>query len=366
MAETLGLTVQFVTSFHRCGNNVGDECFIDLPPWIVEIGRRDSNIFFKDQYGDADPEYITFGADDERIFRGRTPIDIYRDFFQAIANTFSQWMPKTINEIQVGLGPTGELRYPAYQLRDGKWEYCGIGEFQCYDRFLLVKLKNSSIAAGKPEWGLRGPTNAGHYNSRPEETQFFNGGFDDYQSPYGKFFLSWYFDELKHHARKILRQAKGVFGPRGVNIAAKVAGIHWWYNTPHHAAEVTTGYYNTGGRNAYYELAQLFAETNTTFCFTCLEMKNQDYCASAPETLVRQTMEATESNRIAYSGENAIEVCQGECRAQDFDQIVRIARSMRKPMKHFTYLRLRDSMFSPGNWEIFTSFVRRMQNPDLA
>mgnify|MGYP002776173952 FL=1 len=35
----------------------------------------------------------------------------------------------TIVEIEVGLGPCGELRYPSYPERHG-WKYPGIGEFQ--------------------------------------------------------------------------------------------------------------------------------------------------------------------------------------------------------------------------------------------
>lgn len=35
----------------------------------------------------------------------------------------------SISEIEVGLGPCGELRYPSYPERNG-WRYPGIGEFQ--------------------------------------------------------------------------------------------------------------------------------------------------------------------------------------------------------------------------------------------
>lgn len=34
-----------------------------------------------------------------------------------------------IAEIEVGLGPCGELRYPSYPAKYG-WKYPGIGEFQ--------------------------------------------------------------------------------------------------------------------------------------------------------------------------------------------------------------------------------------------
>ena len=36
---------------------------------------------------------------------------------------------KIISEIEVGLGPCGELRYPSYPAKHD-WKYPGIGEFQ--------------------------------------------------------------------------------------------------------------------------------------------------------------------------------------------------------------------------------------------
>lgn len=42
--------------------------------------------------------------------------------------------PITLQEIQVGMGPCGELRYPSYPESNGTWKFPGIGEFQCYDK----------------------------------------------------------------------------------------------------------------------------------------------------------------------------------------------------------------------------------------
>lgn len=58
----------------------------------------------------------------------------------------------TITELTVGMGPAGELRYPAYPEGDGRWRFPGVGEFQCYDRFMLQDLKENALAAGRPEW----------------------------------------------------------------------------------------------------------------------------------------------------------------------------------------------------------------------
>jgi hypothetical protein len=43
-----------------------------------------------------------------------------------------------ITEVTVGMGPAGELRYPAYPEGDGRWRFPGVGEYQCYDKYMLV------------------------------------------------------------------------------------------------------------------------------------------------------------------------------------------------------------------------------------
>lgn len=59
---------------------------------------------------------------------------------------------KVITEITVGMGPAGELRYPSYPEGDGRWCFPGVGEFQCYDKYMLQKLKVAAIEIGTPEW----------------------------------------------------------------------------------------------------------------------------------------------------------------------------------------------------------------------
>ncbi len=41
--------------------------------------------------------------------------------------SMAEYLPGTITVIEVGLGPSGELRYPAYRL---PWKIPGVGEFQ--------------------------------------------------------------------------------------------------------------------------------------------------------------------------------------------------------------------------------------------
>lgn len=49
-------------------------------------------------------------------------------------------------------------------------------------QYMLCSLKAAAKNYGHPEWGNTGPTDAGEYNSWPEETNFFKrqcGGWND-------------------------------------------------------------------------------------------------------------------------------------------------------------------------------------------
>ncbi|ONK70865.1 uncharacterized protein A4U43_C04F2320 [Asparagus officinalis] len=64
----------------------------------------------------------------------RSPVQCYADFMRAFRDEFRPLLGSTIVEIQVGMGPAGELRYPSYPELGGTWKFPGIGAFQCYDR----------------------------------------------------------------------------------------------------------------------------------------------------------------------------------------------------------------------------------------
>lgn len=57
-----------------------------------------------------------------------------------------------ITELTVGMGPAGELRYPSYPEGDGRWRFPGVGEFQCFDRYMLASLKSAALDVGEPAW----------------------------------------------------------------------------------------------------------------------------------------------------------------------------------------------------------------------
>eukprot|EP01018_Ginkgo_biloba_P037973 Gb_14164 [translate_table: standard] len=275
MVSKHGLKLQAVMSFHQCGGNVGDSCNIPLPYWVVEEIKKNPDMVYTDTSGRRNQEYISLGCDTLPLLKGRSPIQVYADCMRSFRDTFSEFLGKVIVEIQVGMGPCGELRYPSYPESNGTWRFPGIGEFQCYDKYMKSSLKACAEAIGKSEWGSDGPRDSGHYNQFPEETGFFRRE-GTWNTEYGKFFLQWYSEMLIAHGDRVLTAAEAVFKGSEVKLSGKVAGIHWHYGTRSHAAELTAGYYNTRETDGYIPIARLFSKHGVVLNFTCFEMKDSE------------------------------------------------------------------------------------------
>ncbi|CAN6304942.1 unnamed protein product [Urochloa humidicola] len=366
MARKAGLKVQAVMSFHQCGGNVGDSVTIPLPRWAVEEMEKDNDLCYTDQWGRRNFEYVSLGCDAMPVLKGRTPVECYTDFMRAFRDHFADYLGNTIVEIQVGMGPAGELRYPSYPESNGTWRFPGIGAFQCNDRYMLSSLKAAAEAAGKPEWGHGGPTDAGSYNNWPEDTLFFRRENGGWSSEYGDFFLSWYSQMLLEHGDRILTGATSVFSASPVEVSVKVAGIHWHYGTRSHAPELTAGYYNTRHRDGYLPIARLLARHGAVLNFTCVEMRDHEQPQEAqcmPEALVRQVGAAARAAGVGLAGENALPRYDGAAH----DQVVATAADPRDAvdrMVAFTYLRMGADLFHPDNWRGFAAFVRRMSGAE--
>jgi len=381
-----GLKIQAVMSFHAAGGNVGDTCTIPLPPWVYEAGEEDPDIFYTDAEGYRNPEYLSLGCDVEPCLFGRTPVQAYTDFITAFADEFDYLLGDTISEITVGLGPAGELRYPSYPEGDGRWRFPGVGQFQCFDKYMLRKLELAAEDKGRPEWGHGGPHDAGHYNSREWETGFFKNEGGSFESDYGKFFLNWYSTELIQHADRVLSAANEVISdpgrPRAVKavqessdggslfvfepaakLSIKLAGVHWWFKSRAHAAELTAGYYNTRDRDGYASVFDMLKKHKTSVSFTCVEMRDCEHPGEgmcSPEGLLHQVLASAGRAGISVSGENALQ------RYDDyaFDKIAESAfgqSAMAGRMDRLTFLRMGDMMVD--NWDAFAAFIKRLTCP---
>ncbi|XP_026656976.1 beta-amylase 7 isoform X2 [Phoenix dactylifera] len=289
-------------------------------------------------------------------------LQVYFDYMRGFRVEFDEFFEDgIISEIEVGLGPSGELRYPSYPVKYG-WRYPGIGEFQCYDLYLMKSLRKAAEARGHSFWA-RGPDNAGSYNSQPHETGFFCGG-GDYNSYYGRFFLNWYSQVLVDHADRVLSLAKLAF--EGTCIAAKVSGIHWWYKTASHAAELTAGFYNPCNRDGYASIASMLKRHGAALKFTCAELRTLDQheefpeALADPEGLVWQVLNAAWDVCIPVASENSLP-CHDR---SGYNKILENSKPMSDPdgrhLATFTYLRLSPDLMESHNFLEFERFVKRM------
>ena len=389
MVRDAGLKLNAVMSFHACGANVGDYFKVTLPGWVLRAAEDDPDLFFTDQYGYRNPECISLWADNAMTLQGRTPLECYRDFMASFKKAVVDVnLMDTLSEVSVGCGPCGELRYPAYpenKISPGssQWQFPGIGEFQCYDQRALGNLARAGSEAGHIEWGGAGPHDAGGYNNLPHETGFFRAHQGSWDSEYGQFFLSWYSGELVGHGDRMLRCARSVFGGRAKSgdpaLAIKCAGVHWWYNSRSHAAELTAGYFNTRSgdnvpeRDGYEPIVKICGKHGARLNFTCTEMRDIEhpfFSRCGPEGLLRQIRAAAARYGVKVAGENAL--CRFDqdaydkiilnCRGEGDDPELWKTGALLPPMASFTFLRLSKELYEDENFNSFVRFVARMAN----
>ncbi|KAI3441794.1 Beta-amylase [Psidium guajava] len=362
MVHELKFKLQVVMSFHECGGNVGDDVCIPLPHWVAEIGRSNPDIFFTDREGRRNPECLSWGIDKERVLRGRTAIEVYFDYMRSFRAEFNEYFEDgLISMIGVGLGPCGELRYPSNPVKNG-WRYPGIGEFQCYDQYLLKNLRKAAEARGQAFWA-RGPDDAGSYNSQPQETGFFCDG-GDYDGYFGRFFLKWYSQVLIDHGDRVLALAKLAFD--GTCIAAKLSGIYWWYRTASHAAELTAGFYNPSNRDGYAAIAAMLMKHGAVLNFTCAQLhvldqhENFSSALADPDGLAWQVLNAAWDYGIPVTSENFLP-CHNRV---GYNKVLEGAKPLNDPdgrhFLSFTYLRQSSILMERQSLLEFERFVKRM------
>ncbi|XP_071702605.1 inactive beta-amylase 4, chloroplastic [Rutidosis leptorrhynchoides] len=365
VSET-GLKLQVALSFHSNVHLSSRVQGITLPQWILEIGRQNKDIYYRDHNGVPNADYLTLGVDNIPLFSGRTALQCYEDFISSFANKFDSLMGTIIEEVCVGLGPSGELRYPAHPFQDGRWQFPGVGAFQCYDKYMMGDLRAVAWQEGKPDWANKGPPNAGNYNSFPTDVPFFEEGEGSFLSDYGHFFLEWYSDRLLHHADAVLGVAANLLRKyqedeqNPVRVVAKIGLLYWWYQTMSHPAELTAGYYNTAFRDGYDPLTSMLSRHGAALQISCFEMLDSETPQTflcSPEGLLQQIRTASNKRVVELTGRNAHERFDEaglkQIHSNCYDSHAEAVRS-------FTYFRMNDKIFRVENWNNFVPFVRRM------
>ncbi|RCU45520.1 hypothetical protein DU002_15840 [Corallincola holothuriorum] len=312
-----------ILSFHQAGGNVNDDFMQTIPLWLWGklIENHDElesvrDLQYVSETGDTSMEYVSLWADEYVV-------PYYRQFMQAFRDHY-QDRADLIDEINVSLGPAGELRYPSYNAHD--WgEYPNRGTLQCFSRLAEQRWKSHLKQKFKTVKALNYAFNGQHKSfdsvAIPDPHPLFEQKNYLYSS-WAREFLTWYQGELIQHGRGILECANDVFSEgamANVPLGVKVPGIHWEISDPAmpRVAEITAGLVaphpelGPHNRGEYVKLLGQLVPSHlrekVILHFTCLEMINKDYEGySRAEDLVNWVADAAAELGISLMGENAL------------------------------------------------------------
>jgi len=380
LLEELGLKLQATMAFHKCGGNIGDAVTFPLPLWAIEPARE-NGLLYKSRQAVVSEDCLSLSADKVQMFPAldsnpeakRTALDCYGDYIAAFVAHCSEHLGTTIVEIQVGMGPCGELRYPSYMLSNG-WHYPGVGLVMAHDNGMLEMLAQATQMS-EPPADLPEEQNA-MPDSRPLFCTTKKGVEPLFRSGEGKVFLQWYSRVLREHGEAILQAAVGALSKQAVELervelSVKVSGLHWHVAHPSRATEACAGYDCCSDiqADAYSEIAKMLASVAgesgrpVVFNFTCLEMDNK-FCGmpdafSAPEDLIAQVRRACITHGVPLAGENAagFDLVTGDWAFAQMNKQLRGWSVGTDRMHTLTLLRLSEEFVAPDSLAQLGKFV---------
>jgi hypothetical protein len=325
-----GLKLVPIFSFHQCGGNVGDTYTSLLPSWLwtkytgatLNGVTLDANgLKHKSEQGNYSAETVQGWADS-------LVLNEYSAFASAFASHFVGTYGSDVQEINVSLGPAGELRYPSYNSQDTGTGYPSRGALQMYSPLAVKDFQNKMIAkytnlAGvNAAWGTT-LTAVTQIQPPSNPDSFFTSG--DYKNiKYGKDLIDWYNQSLVDHGKRLVDAVAAALGSNfsSARLGYKVPGVHWAMTNPSYprAAEVAAGLVQTSvdltadatghGYQNIIGLAKTFSTggRSVVLHFTCLEMDDQNYSPqySQAKTLVFWVAQNAAAQGVMIKGENAL------------------------------------------------------------
>lgn len=255
--QAKGLGIVPTMSYHRCGVGPEADVKIELPPWlgafVANEGGAARDLLYQSETGyesaDAIPPWL-----------GEEVSSIYLEMAQFLSEFLKrfrrQLLANLFPEINISLGPTGELRYPSYSAEDG-WTFPHRGYYQCYSesarrsflRWVRAPKNRCNWAHLYGDAEIRVPQGhvPGGHGARADS---FVAERLHLQPGYGEDFATWYHQSLVEHGRRLLNLAIETLKSHcseGVALAPmigmKLPGVHWQWrctNVPRYA-ELTAG-----------------------------------------------------------------------------------------------------------------------------
>lgn len=148
-----------------------------------------------------------------------------------------------------------------------------------------------------------------------------------------------------------------------VSLGIKLAGVHWWFKSRSHAAELTAGYYNTRTRDGYTPILKMLRKHNALLSFTCVEMRDCEHppeSMCSPQGLLKQVIDRARDAQVPLSGENALQRYDEYALSRITESAIG-EKALTGSLKQITFLRMGGMMFE--NWSAFSQFLTRMKTP---
>ena len=312
-----------IISMHQCGGNVGDDCNIPLPNWIWSTydSVEQNELKYLSEQGNYSNETISLWADD-------LVLPQYQQLLEAFETQYAN-KASMIDEVNISMGPAGELRYPSYNSHDTGSGYPTRGAFQAYGVRAVADFqawslsKYQTLAGINQAWSL----SLTHINqvTPPSNADYFVNQGDQFNTQYGRDFIRWYHESLVAHGKRMMDMAiTGLDGALvDVELGFKIPGIHWKMgNTDNtrRSAEMAAGLIPSDvdlassseahGYSGILSLVQSY-KTNprsVVLHFTALEMDNENYAPqySLAKDLVFWVAQGAADKGIVIKGENAL------------------------------------------------------------
>ncbi|MDO6720867.1 family 14 glycosylhydrolase [Psychrosphaera sp. 1_MG-2023] len=333
-----GLQIIPIMSFHQCGGNVGDSCDVPIPNWIWQhytnenTGQSEhlkaqtlkpTDLMYKSEQGNYSNEYVSLWADN-------LVIPQYIEFMSAFESHYAH-MAVNFDELNISMGPAGELRYPSYNSHDTNTGYPTRGAFQSFGLLAISDFQQSILSKYQSLSNINKAWQTSYTALEqielPKHMDTFVTTGQHLNSTYGLDILDWYHQSLMKHGDRLITAAQRGFSKafKNIDLGYKVPGIHWLMAAPSHlarAAELSAGVIsaefrsklnNKGVGHGYKAAIGLAAKHSTTerqviLHFTCLEMSDNpvSHSFSLAKTLVSWVGKEAKRQGVTVKGENAL------------------------------------------------------------
>ena len=106
MVQDVGLKLHVSLGFHATEDRTAA-----LPQWVSRIGETQPDIFFTDHSGRRYKKCLSLAVDDLPVLEGRTPMQVYEQFFESFRSSFADFMGSTITVSKSSLWSLENLKF---------------------------------------------------------------------------------------------------------------------------------------------------------------------------------------------------------------------------------------------------------------